>query len=113
MRLLPLAGVLTMLAACASDRLVSTSGDPSRRLSLTVGQELSLTLGTVGPGQYASPPTVSGAALRFLADSIVGTNPGGPTQRFWFKAMAPGQTVVTFHHTVQSSVVEDTVEVQY
>jgi len=112
MRLLLLTGALVILSACSSDRLVSTSGDPSRTLWLSVGQELSLTLGTVGPGQYASPPTISGAALQFLADSIVPPfDPGGPHQRFWFRAVAPGQAVVTFRHTAQIWVVVDTVVV--
>jgi len=101
------------LGACASDRLVSTSGYPSRALSVSVGQQLDLTLQTVGPGQYASPPTVSSAAVVFLGDSLVGPPvPAGPTQLFWFRAAAPGQSVVTFRHTWQNPTVVDTVQVR-
>jgi len=113
MRLLLLPGALAILAGCASDRVVSVEGGPSRTLSLAVGQDLALTLHTLGPGQYASPPSISGASLRFLADSVVPPfTPGGPTQRFWFRGEAPGRAVVTFHHTWQQTVVEDTVEVR-
>ncbi len=108
-----LAGALVILGGCHSERIVSVEGNPSRTLSLTVGQDLALTLHTLGPGQYASPPTISGTSVRFLADSVVPPfTPGGPTQRFWFRGESPGQAVVSFHHTVRQTVVEDTVEVK-
>ena len=98
---------------------VPSAGDPasellktSRTIAVVVGQELGLTLGTVGPGQYASPPTVSATALVFLVDSMVGPAlPSGPTQRFWFRAALPGRAVITFHHTAQVYDLQDTVEV--
>lgn len=102
---------LMFLAGC-SDDLVSATGAPDRSLSLAVGQTLDLTLQTVGPGEYTSPPLISSNSVRFLEVSLVTPAvPAGPTQRFRFRAEAPGHAVITFHHSGQSPTVEDTVDV--
>jgi hypothetical protein len=113
MRLLRLCATAALLAACRAENLVSIPGTPDRTVFVAVGQELDMTLQTIGPGEYASPPTISSGALRFL-DVIMVTPavPAGPTQRFRFRAEAPGQAVVTFHPTGQSPAVEDTVNVR-
>lgn len=112
MRIYPMIAAISFLMACGADTVVSVNGTPTRTLSLAVGQELDLTLQTIGPGQYASPPIVSSAAVRFLEASFVGPAiPAGPTQRFRFRAEAPGQAVITFEHTGQNPVVQDTVVV--
>lgn len=91
---------------------LEANGSPSRSFSVEVGQELELTLGTTGPGEYASPPDISSPAVRFLEMRVVGPpTPGGARQRFRFKGMAPGVAVIVFHNAEQDRTVEDTVNV--
>jgi len=104
---------MAVVGACGSDRLVSTYGYPGRTLSVAVGQHLDVTLQTLGPGEYAAPPTISSAAVSFLGDTLVGPPvPAGPTQVFRFRADLAGQAVVTFRHTGNSPTVVDTVVVR-
>ena len=64
-------------------------------------------------GTYASPPTISAPAVIFVDVSIDGPpNPGGPTQRFRFRAASRGTAVVTFSPLQNAPVVIDTVTVQ-
>ena len=63
-----------------------------------MNQEVELTLGTVGPGQYGTP-TISSPAIRFEGMTFPAVqNPGGPTQVFNFRAVAAGTAVVTIRH---------------
>ena len=102
-----------MLPGCGSDNLVSANGGPDRTLSLAVGQELALTFQSIGPGEYASPPAISSPAVEFRDVALVTPAvPAGVTQRFRFRAVAPGQAVIRFEHTGQGPAVEDTVDVQ-
>ncbi len=99
------------LAGCGQEPLAA-NGAPSQTFSVKAGRELELTLQTVGPGEYASPPTLSTSAVRFLEVRLVTPAvPAGPTQRFRFVAVRPGQAIIVFHHTEQGQVVEDTVNV--
>lgn len=60
-------------------------------VTLSLGSALEVILGTLGPGLYVSPPTVSGGAVEFeRADIVPPFTPGGPTQRFRFRAVARG-----------------------
>ena len=91
---------------------VEENGAPSHTLTVKAGRELELTLQTVGPGEYASPPSLSSGAVRFLDVQLVTPAvPAGPTQRFRFEAVQPGDAVIVFHHTGQDPTVEDTVHV--
>lgn len=91
---------LALVAACGADEVVAASGAEGQPIEVSVGQELRITLGTVGPGRYASPPTLSSSALRFLDVADVGPNvPSGVTQQFRFKAVGKGRTIVVFQHT--------------
>jgi hypothetical protein len=88
------------------------TGSKSRVLNIVVGQELHVTLQTVGPGSYESPPSVSSAAMRFLSVGLVSpTVPAGPTQQFRFKGEAPGEAIIVFRHSGISPTVTDTVRV--
>lgn len=103
-------GVGGGLLGC-SDLLVETDGGAGT-FSLQVGQELEITLHTVGGGEYRSPPQVSSGALRFLDVRVVGPYvPSGPHQRFRFAAMRSGRAIVRFHHSQQGPTVEDTVNI--
>ena len=108
-----LTGVLIALAlsSCGEGSL-EANGLPSHSISIKAGQTLELTLQTIGPGEYASPPSVSSPAVRWRDVHLVAPAvPAGPTQRFRFEAVAPGRAVIAFHHTVQGTTIEDTVDV--
>ena len=75
-----------------------TSQADGRTVELTMNQEVELTLGTIGPGQYGNP-TISSPAIRFEGMTFPAVqNPGGPTQVFNFRAVAAGTAVVTIPH---------------
>jgi hypothetical protein len=89
------------------------SGDNGRLLSVGVGDEIDVTLQTIGPGQYDERPSVSFAGIVFSKASILTPpNPGGPRQLFQFTAVAPGHAVISILHTVQNSRFEITVDVR-
>jgi len=92
---------------------VAVSGRTSRTFSVPVRTEFSVTLQTIGPGEYASPPAISSTAVQYLGVAEVGPFvPAGPTQRFRFQAKARGQAILVFHHTDRNAAVEDTVDVR-
>jgi len=100
-----------LLAGCGTEPL-AVRGSGSQTLSLAVGQELDVTLQSVGPGEYESPPMVSSASLRFLSVGLVSPYvPAGPTQQFTFKGEALGQAIVVFQHSGNNPTVSDTVNV--
>jgi hypothetical protein len=106
-------GALLLYSGCPDMEPVSLNAAPGRTVSLETGQQLDLTLQTIGPGEYATPPELTGRSLKFVAMSYVSPAvPGGPTQRFRFEAVAPGQTVIVFRHTGLAPLVSDTVEVR-
>ena len=91
----------------------------------TAGQEIDVTLGNIG-SEIASPPHISSGAVGFLGDEIVMPPiPSGVTQRFRFRAVAPGRAILTFTRFIAGGsvgrdsvrpdsivgVVEDTVQV--
>lgn len=66
-----------------------------QHLAATVGQQVEITLGTVGPQQYGTPQ-VSSAAIELESVALVGPpNPGGPTFVYIFAATAEGEAQVT------------------
>ena len=111
-----------VVGGCASS--TSTVGTPvvlnyapSQTVTLVVGQELEITVGTLGPGSYDAPTISSSAVIRvpdYTVDSIV--TPGGPTQHFRFMAQAAGQAIITLGQsgrtTFRSDTVRDTVIVR-
>ena len=94
-----------MVGACGLEKTtaaVSVTGGASRSVAASVGDEIDITLQTVGFGEYASPPEVSSSAVQFLSVGQASvTVPAGPTQIFRFRAVAPGQAIVVFTHTGQ------------
>lgn len=102
-----------VLPACHADRVVAVNGRTSRTLSTSVGAEVDITLGTVGPGEYASPPSVSSPSVRFVGVSYVSPAvPAGPTQLFRFEAVSKGRAIILFRHTNDDPVVQDTIDVR-
>jgi hypothetical protein len=106
--------MLAVATAC-SDNFITTvpSDQRNRSVSVQLGEELDIVLGSVGPG-FNDVPEVSSPALRFIdVDVIPPFNPGGPTQKFRFVAVERGTAIVTFHRFEPfQSVVQDTVEVR-
>lgn len=96
------------LVGCSQGSL-EANGAPGRTFSIEAGRELELTIQTIGPGEYVSPPAVSSAAVRFLDVRQGNPVPAGVTQHFRFEAVAPGVAVVVFHHKLQGPTIEDTI----
>ena len=100
------------LVACAGEPLAVQSRE-GQTLRLRVGQELDLTVGTVGPGAYQAPPSISSPVLRFLDERVVAPHlPSGPTQLFRFQAKARGTALVVITHSGTNPTIQDTVIIQ-
>lgn len=112
-RIAPLIG-LTLLLACGSEEPASPDPDDNRGETIRViaSEVFGVTLQTIGPGEYASPPLISSPAVRFLQVTLLEPVPAGPTQRFRFQAVQSGRAVITFRHTGQGPTIQDTVEVE-
>jgi len=105
---------LASVEACSRTSIapLAAYGVPLGALSIAVGQELQLTMRTIGPGEYVSPPTLAGSAIVFLDLSLPPAQvPAGVTQLFRFKGVAPGQAIIRFHNTGVHPDVTDTVVV--
>ena len=111
---LVLAGLGLVGPACRSDS--ASPGEPLSRgqtIEVPAGQELAITLQTVGSGAYDSLPRISSSAVHFVDASFVPPYvPAGPTQRFRFQASAPGTAIIRFHHSGDNPAVIDTVIVR-
>jgi len=102
--------------ACSADHVVSVSAG-NHRVNVAVGGLVDISLWDGGLGMYASPPAISAPAVVFVDVSIdVGSNgiitPGGPSQRFRFRAASRGTAIVTFSPLQNAPVVSDTIVVQ-
>lgn len=103
----------TCLMGCGAEGIASVSGSTPSTTSIAVGQEIQLTLSTVGPGSYDSLPSISSSAVRFLDMTFPPPQvPAGPTQVFRFVGATRGTAIVSFHQSFSNRVVEDTVVVQ-
>jgi hypothetical protein len=83
------------------DRISLDNSSNGTSISVTPGDEIDITLQTIGPGQYETP-TVSSGSIRFLGESPAADppNPGGPRQLFRFEAVTPGRAEITIPHTL-------------
>jgi len=64
---------------------------------------------------YQAPPTISPPIIEFLDVATVNESPpppGGPLQRFEFRATAPGTGLITFMPTQAGPAASDTVVVR-
>jgi hypothetical protein len=106
---------VAFIAACGGDNPAGLSfvGNSNRTVIVPAGTEFSVTLQTIGPGEYSSPPTVSSSSVQFrdVAQTEFAV-PAGPTQRFRFFASSTGVAIVRFTHTDSNPAVEDTVQVR-
>jgi len=109
--------ILALTAAalsCGADGIVAlNANERNRRVAARVGDRIDITLHTIGPGEFASPPAISSPAVVFLDVAYCGDpNPGGPIQCFHFRATQPGLAVITFTPTFVNAVVQDTIDVR-
>lgn len=110
-----LGSALALIMGCSGTEVVLVQGDEvtGRTTTLAIGQELDITLGTVGPGAYDSVPAISSSVIRFLDEAVVPPYvPAGPRQRFRFVAERAGEASITFHHSVSDAVITARVTVR-
>lgn len=105
-----------LVTACGADAMLGVSAEaPNARVTAIVGQEIDITLGSIGPAAYETPPSISSGAVAYLRVDVLGPpNPGGPTLRFRFRAMHTGTAIVHFRRMLGDSVVStlgDTIQV--
>lgn len=113
-RVIPVFALL-LASACGGKNPVAAAivGSTSQSLTVPVGDQFTVTLQTIGPGEYSSRPTVSSGAVQFLGvGQVTPVVPAGPTQRFRFDAVSRGKAVIVFQHTGNNRTVEDTVDVR-
>jgi hypothetical protein len=100
---LPLFALVTafFVWACSSSKnSLGVYGQPPGTFVIAVGQEIDIQMGTVGPGEYVSPPALMGSAILFVGESSPSVVvPSGAQQIFHFKGVASGQTIILFHNT--------------
>jgi hypothetical protein len=92
-------GLVVALVGCSGDLTTAPiylANAPSQAITMSVGQELDITVGTIGPGGYGAP-TISSSVLRRMNGDYPAPccTPGGPSQRFHFVADGPGEAVIT------------------
>jgi hypothetical protein len=105
------------LASCSGDSPVEVSGQPAQTVAISIGEELGITLGTAGPGEYVTPPALQGESVTFMDMSYPDTRqPGGISQLFRFRGVQSGQTIIQFHNTSPAGSIHpdvvDTVQVR-
>jgi hypothetical protein len=69
--------------------------DSGGTVSVQLGEELDVTLTSIGPSSYGDP-VVSSSSVTYLSVSVIPPyTPGGPTKLFKFQAAAVGQATIT------------------
>jgi hypothetical protein len=98
---------------CGADRIVAFPA-ATHRADVGVGELVEITLRAASFGSYVTPPVISAPVIVFLevTDPDKSPVPGGPAQRFRFRAVAAGTAVVTFTTTQPGPTVVDTIVVR-
>jgi hypothetical protein len=114
LRLAPALLAAFVFGACHGSSPFEVYGPTAGTFSIKVGQDIDIHMQTAGPGDFGSPPTLSGSAIAFLGVGPGPIDPGGITQVFHFKGVMGGTTIITFQRVNQdiSGNVVDTVTVQ-
>ena len=82
--------------------------DNGRQIKATVGEELDITLGTVGPGNYGTPQVSSPAVQYEDVELAWPVTPAGPTQIYVFQAAEEGQAEIRIPHLNSGPLVKPT-----
>src|SRR5579863_274793 len=103
---------LKAVTATASEQALSLDfRDNGQRVTATVGQQIEITLGTIGPGRYGEPQ-VSSSAIRYENVALEWPpTPGGPTQIYVFETAAEGEAEVEIAHTESGPAFAVTIQV--
>src|SRR6266508_6466247 len=92
---------------------IRANGHPNRTLTASLGQTVELSFQSIGPGEYDTPPAITGASIRFVkmvpADVYV---PAGVTQIYRFRAVSIGRSIITLTHSGTNPAVSDTIDVR-
>jgi len=73
-------------------------------LAATVGQQIQITLQTIGGGQYITPQ-ISSPAIRFESTAFAEKpNPGGPRQIYRFRVASEGEAQISIPHEAKGTV---------
>lgn len=77
-----------------TEPILLSGTDSGGSISVGVGQELQITLQTIGPGRYGVPETTS-STVQIIGEGDAGLqNPGGPRQVFRFYGVEPGEAEI-------------------
>src|SRR6266511_3000602 len=83
---------------------IRANGHPNRTVTASLGQTVELSFQSIGPGEYDTPPTITGTSIRFVRmvppDSYV---PAGVTQIYRFKAVSDRKSTRLNSSHVKSS----------
>ena len=83
---------------------------PSRTITASPLEVLALSVTTVGPGEFVTPPSITGAAVQFIGMGTPAVQvPAGVTQVFLLGGATSGTSVVRFVNTTSPTVFEDTI----
>lgn len=80
---------------CSGGGETFTMTDNGTTVSAKPGEELDVTLSSIGPSSYGDPVVSSNAVVYLSVSTIPPYNPGGPTQLFKFQAASAGQATIT------------------
>jgi hypothetical protein len=81
------------------DRINLDNSSNGNTVSVAPGDEIDITLQTIGPGEYGTP-TVSSGSIRFLGEFPAGLPPpAGVRQLFRFEAVTIGRADITILHS--------------
>lgn len=104
---------VVLATACRADNIVAIGS--GQHLQVAVGERFDVLLRAAALGSYQAPPTISAPVIEFLEETLVDespiTPPGGPLQRFRFRATATGTAIITFTPTQIGPAASDTVVV--
>jgi hypothetical protein len=94
-------------------QVLSLNGaDHGRHVSANVGQEIIVTLQTIGPGQYETP-RVSSVSVRFEGSSFPKEQiPAGPRQVYRFVSTAVGEAKIEIPHSEGKTTYQITIQVK-
>jgi hypothetical protein len=87
--------------------------DQGKHVSTKVGQEIIVTLQTIGPGGQYEAPRVSSSSVRFEGSYFPKEQvPAGPTQVYRFMSAAAGEAKVDIPHSGENRAYQITVHVK-